>query len=608
MVGFLVAVTVTVTTTFQLATSQYVPAIPRSGLYPFFNTSSSDPSEWTGFEIDMLNWMCNVSGEVLGTGVDNTPILDCAPKDSWVVGDFAEVFQALDNGTADFVIGLITRSDEREAMYNFVKPFYYDSGAALYVQDANSNLTFESLRGKPVCAVKDYVLNQNNVLKDVFGVSKVVSLATSREAVQQLKDGACVAMVGGEVGRLYGESLGLSIVGNSVYQDPIGILTNKNASKDLMNDLSVGLVSMMWAGAASEILKYENETIVAAGYPANARLAQLVSSITGLDTKNGNNLTWSPTTPVFNGRESLNSSSTPTPVTLLMYTDARMPLASIQGNATFLEENSTWVGMEVEIGKAICASPYFACQQILTTNNLDDRLTYLDQGLADISIGEIVVTQSRLDNYSFVQPMYFSAGPAVYVNQSVTVQEPLPGMEYVNGKTICTVYGEAYNDEVQAAGATLIYYNTTQEATQGVNNGECDGFLWDSNVSFEKDGLMQAADLGADYPIGIAISPKVQYSVYSALAALMVELLNNYPDSDLVRWSKEYAAGAYPNSHLYASSNSVSNFVLKTRSSESNSTIPAAAPSTSAPGPSSSGSIIHGALWVSALCALVLLS
>ena len=63
----LVAVVVTLTTTITQA--QYVPAIPRSGLYPFYNTSDPDPSAWTGFEIEILDWMCSGSGQGLGNGV-----------------------------------------------------------------------------------------------------------------------------------------------------------------------------------------------------------------------------------------------------------------------------------------------------------------------------------------------------------------------------------------------------------------------------------------------------------------------------------------------------------------------------------------------------------
>ena len=548
----------------QGAEAQYVPAVVRTNLYPFYNTTDPDPSKWTGFEIDLLNWMCNVSGQVLGSGVGNTPLVDCAPREDWFVAPvFAQLLEAVENGTADFAMSLVSRSAEREAVYDYVKPFYYSSGAGLYVLDRNSTLTFEGLGGKSLCAAEGYYLSANTVLKERFGIKAVVLVPSSRDAIPLLRNGTCDAIVAGDVGKLYGESLGLSIAGPSVSQQPVGIITAKDAPQALKDDLSVGLVSAMWSGANSDILAFENETIVASGYSANKNLQRLVSAITGFSTKNGFELDWAPTTPVFSGPEGLESNESAFNVTLLMYGGSPLPLASIQGNASFLDENSEWNGMEVEIAKAICDSPYFNCENVIVTENITDRLLYLDQGLADISIGDISVTQDRLNNYSFVQPMYYSAGPAIYVGESVSVQEPQPGLEYADGKTLCTLEGGAYNAEAEAAGATLEYYETQEEMIQAVLDGSCDGLLWDSNVSFEADGLKQAsADMSAGFPIGIAISPESQYGVYTALSALMVNLLDNYPDSDLVLWSKEYAAGAYPNPQLYATSESVSNFLL----------------------------------------------
>lgn len=543
--------------------AQYVPAIPRSGLYPFYNTSDPDPTAWTGFEIEILDWMCEGSGKVLGNGIENTPILDCVPRDAWFVGTFEEVFKALENGTADFAMGSISRSEQREKLYTYVKPFYYSSAAVLYVLDENSDLTFETLRGKPVCAVQDYYLNKNNVLRDVFEVSNVVSLESTREAAEKLQNGECVAMVGGDVGRLYAQSVGLSVVGNRVSEEPIGIITRKDAPQELVDDLSFGLVSTMWSGNDSSILQYENDTLIANGYPANPNLLKLVSGITGMSTENGFELRWAATTPVFYGSESVNATGSAFDVTILMYQGSPLPLASLEGSETFLDKGSSWTGIEVEIGKAICNSPYFNCIEVLVTDDLTDRLSYLDQGIANISIGDISVTQERLDNYSFLQPMYYSAGPAIYVNISVPVQEPQPGLEYADGKAICTLYGGAYNDEAEAKGATLVYYNTTGEAIQGISSGECDGLLYDSNVSFEEEGLTQAsADMSGAFPIGIAVAGKVPYTVYSALSSIMVRLLDGFPDSSIITWSKEYAAGSYPNPQVYATSESISDFAV----------------------------------------------
>ena len=545
------------------AGTKVVPAIPRSGLYPFFNTSDPDPSQWTGFEVEIIDWMCSKS-QTLGDGDQNSPILDCVPREEWVVGSFADVFKALENGTADFAMGSISRSDQREELYNFIKPFYYSASAVLYVLDDNSDLTFETLKGQSVCAVRDYYLNSNNALRDIYGASRVVSLNSSMEAVTALKSGDCVAMVGGDNGRLYAQKVGLSIVGNGVSEQPLGIITRKGGPQELVDDLSFGLVSMMWEGNDSTILQYENDILISNGYPGNENLQRLVSAVTGMSTENGLALRWASTTPVFSGGESVNSTGAPSDVTILMYQGSPLPLASLQGEKTFLEEGSTWSGMEVEIAKAICDSPYFNCLKVVVTDNLDDRLTYLDQGIANISLGDISVTQTRLDNFSFVQPMYYSAGPAIYVNQTVSVQEPQPGLEYAAGKTLCTLNDSAYNSQAEAKGATLVYYNTSQAAIQGISSGECDGLLYDSNVSFQQEGLAQAsADMSEAFPIGIAVAPDVPYEVYSAISSIMVNLLDGFPDSDINRWFNEYAAGSMQNPQVLTTSQSISDFVAE---------------------------------------------
>lgn len=552
--------------------AQYVPAVPRSLVYPMVNSTDPDPSAWTGFEIDILEWMCNGS-QTLGSGVDNSPILDCAPRDEWIVGELPDVFQAVENGTADFAMGILSRSDEREKTYTFIKPYYYSSGAVLYVLPGeNSGLTFERLEGKPVCALQGYYLADNNDdLKGVYGVSDVVSVPTMKDAIKKLESGECIAMVGDEVARLYGQSLGLSVVGNTVAEEPIGIITRKNAPSTLKADISYGIVSTAWDGNDSLILDAENTFLIQNGFPANKNLLGLVSAVTAMSTKKGFNVTWSETTPVFSGEESVNSSGTKYNVSIVMF-DGALPLASLEGNRTFLQAGSNWTGLEVEMGKVICNSEYFNCIDVFKTDTLSDRLSYLDQGIANISIGSIVVTQERLDTYPFIQPMYFATGPAIYVNQSISVDTTQPGLEYAEGKTLCSLVGSAYNEQAETAGATLINFDSNSEAIKAVSSGDCDGFLYDSNVSLEKEGLKQAAaDMSSALPMGIAVAGTIPYSVCTSLSSIMVDLLDNFPESKLILWSKEYEAGATPNPLLYQTSESISDFVLaRNNQSESN--------------------------------------
>ena len=86
----------------------------------------------------------------------------------------------------------------------------------------------------------------------------------------------------------------------------------------------------MWSGNDSGILQYEDEFLVANGYPVNKDLQTLVYAITGMTTENGYELRWESTTPLLSGPESVDATGAPLELTILMYQGSPLPLASLE--------------------------------------------------------------------------------------------------------------------------------------------------------------------------------------------------------------------------------------------------------------------------------------
>ena len=337
---------------------------------------------------------------------------------------------------------------------------------------------------------------------------------------------------------------------------PVGIIVREDAREEdpqLVDSLQAGLVSMLWSGNQSVIHQIDQ----AVGRQMPDSLAYPTAAITGFLTKNGQALSWGQT-PIAQG-----SLETPPPpavdVTIAVYRGNALPLASIEGASI-----DDWSGMEVEMIKSLCRTPGpLNCNtDILIANTVDERLTLLDEK-ADISIGSIVVNQNRLDNYSFVQPFYYSAGPALYVTEENAAAYPEDAsLDVMAGETVCTVTNSAQNPAGEAYGANLLAFNTRDEAVENVETGNCIGLLWVSHVAFTNPTLIEvASDPAMSDPIGIAVSERLPIGAYSYISAVSAQWMAKGRDSDLPRWESAYQGKATDNEQLSAVVNAITNFV-----------------------------------------------
>ena len=74
------------------------------------------------------------------------------------IANVADRIPSLQNGTVDILAAALVYTPEREALVQYVRPFYYASGTSLRALEANaaglaSRGGWEAIRGQPVCTV-----------------------------------------------------------------------------------------------------------------------------------------------------------------------------------------------------------------------------------------------------------------------------------------------------------------------------------------------------------------------------------------------------------------------------------------------------------------------
>jgi len=547
------------------------PAVfdPGFDIFPMINTTSNDSNEWNGLDIDIVKYICNTTDSYAASGAAEigSSFLDCVPLDQvYLAKTLDDRLDAVINGDADFSIGGISVTPEREEVVDFIRPFYYAAGSIMLGPDGSAVSDWEDLKGEVFCTWPGY--HAAEALQEEYGASGYVFVKDFVEAREAIANETCsVLVIDAQRDPSSADLKRLNNVVNSVGATPYGIAVSKTAPESLVKSLVAAAVSMLWNGTDSALWGFVNETMSARenskiyGTTADV-LGFVTSAITGFLTENGNRLEFSEMPLNVGTSLTVPPAASPAPynATIAVYKGNSLPLARIDGNATFLEEDSQWEGIEIEILQIICKSEIIQCTGVVVADTVDERLSLLEENVADISIGSIVVTQERVNEVAFVQPFYFSAGPALYMpaNGSLPSAEEAT-MEYMDGKNVCTVTGSAQNPAGESYGAILIPFDTRAEAEAAIYKGECIGLLWVSHVYFE--GLIEVAtDKSKDDPIGIAVNTNLPLGAYSYLSALLAQLMSQGKESDMVLWEQEYKKSATANPLLLGVTDAITNF------------------------------------------------
>ena len=547
------------------------PAIfdPGFDIFPMINTTSNDTNEWNGLDVDIVKYICNTTNSYSATEPTEieSSFLDCVPLDQvYLAKTLDDRLDAVINGDADFSIGAISVTPEREELVDFIRPFYFAVGSIMVGPEGNAVSEWQDLKGKVFCTWPGY--HAAAALQEEYGASGVLYVKDFEEAGKAIAEGRCsVLVMDTQRDPRNADLIRLDAAVNTIGSTPYGIAVSKSAPESLVSSLTAAAVSMLWNGTDSVLWGLANETVFTKensqtyGTAADV-LGFATSAITGFLTENGNRLDFS-SMPVNVGSSlTVPPAASPPPynATIAVYKSNSLPLARIDGNATFLEEGSEWEGIEIEILKTICSSSVIECTDVVVADTVDERLSLLEDNTADISVGSIVVTQDRVNEVSFVQPFYFSAGPALYMPANGSLPSAKDAtLEYMDGKNVCTVTGSAQNPAGESYGAILVPFDTRAEAEAAIYQGECIGLLWVSHVYFE--GLVEVAtDSSKDDPIGIAVNTNLPLGAYSYLSALLTQLMSQGKQSDMLLWEEEYKKSATLNPLLLGVTDAITNF------------------------------------------------
>lgn len=242
-------------------------AVWKGGVLPFPNTPGDDPSEWSGINVDLVNKICPELGGCTILPVDS----------------LKERLSVLEpGGPANFSVGIAV-TPEREALVNFIKPYYYSTGATLYstsasAEDIMAASGWDGLAGKSICILPGYYFL--GTLVDKYSAVPL-TVATAVEGTDKVLSGECLAYV---YGSGYSLQQGLLPVPDLVPQEvrPFGIAVGKTASPELVSSLSAAIIRGMQNGPESTMIELEQQY---GGYlPVNTDLANTVDAISTFDT------------------------------------------------------------------------------------------------------------------------------------------------------------------------------------------------------------------------------------------------------------------------------------------------------------------------------------
>jgi polar amino acid transport system substrate-binding protein len=100
--------------------------------------------------------------------------------------------QFLQQGKCDMIFTSLTVTPEREKLVQFIEPYYYAAGAALFTRKGMKIAKWEDLKGKPICSNQGS--SWNLPLEQKFGAN-IVAFQSQQEVDQSLRDGRCIALV-----------------------------------------------------------------------------------------------------------------------------------------------------------------------------------------------------------------------------------------------------------------------------------------------------------------------------------------------------------------------------------------------------------------------------
>jgi ABC-type amino acid transport substrate-binding protein len=526
-------------------------ALWKGSVLPYADINNEDPSKWRGIHVDLLNNICPMLGGCTFLPVDT---LD-------------ERLSVLEpGGPANFSIG-ISVTPERQDIVDFIKPYYYSTGATLYSTPEASgeiiaNGGWDGLHLKPICILQGYYFQ--STLVSQFSALPVI-VETSVEGTDTVIRGECLAFIHGSGYALGGGLLPVPTLPSQAVS-PLGIAVSKAASPELRASLAAAMIRLMQNGPESTMIQLEHQ--YATVLPVNVDLANTVDAISTFDT---GVLVVSPLNTTLAALVPPRVKATPALSGLGI-----LPLASIPPNAKELAESTnftwpvSWDGFEVAVVNRLCTTT-LDCTPPIILSDLDapddSRFTAVEGGGSGnpFTISSVAVNPLRAEQAQFVKPYYYESGAVIYATpDNAQAIADAGGWEGIRDQPICaTLYFFAGQLIENRYSPQLIYVRTVFEGINHAAAGmQCIGFLYDSNSFL--GNLVPVPGLKPEYisPFGIIMTKGGDPNLYAALSAGLVDMMDDGDDSEMLKYEEAWF-GDFPRSEkLRRMVNALSNFSI----------------------------------------------
>lgn len=105
-----------------------------------------------------------------------------------------------------------------------------------------------------------------------------------------------------------------------------------------------------------------------------------------------------------------------------------------------------------------------------------NRMEFLQQGRIDLLIATMTDTEERRRAVDIVEPNYYSSGTNVLAPEEVGFSD----WEDLRGRPICGIQGAFYNRKTEEEfGADIVAFTGTAEVLNALQQGSCQGFVYD---------------------------------------------------------------------------------------------------------------------------------
>eukprot|EP01024_Parvocaulis_polyphysoides_P003210 TRINITY_DN1088_c0_g1_i3.p1 TRINITY_DN1088_c0_g1~~TRINITY_DN1088_c0_g1_i3.p1 ORF type:complete len:486 (-),score=47.78 TRINITY_DN1088_c0_g1_i3:438-1871(-) len=234
---------------------------------PFiFNYTEGDGWCNPSFECEIMSYLCWKLGEG-------------EPCSLTIFESLEERLTALEKNQVDIVVSRFSVSPERAERVDFVRPFYYSSGALLFSAPENKDafVSYEDLISQSICMDVGYYVSQT--LVDDFGLFLFPS---SKESVVELINRKyCIATIMDSVFVLDGL---VQTDLEPLYVTPYAIAISKSpVIPNLYNNTQKAILEMMTRREnenKSYLEKLEETHLLSQGLSQNSKLSELSNSIT----------------------------------------------------------------------------------------------------------------------------------------------------------------------------------------------------------------------------------------------------------------------------------------------------------------------------------------